>query len=238
MGAESNNLRRSSLGDDSPDHLKQIVKEILLTSVEPDGLTFNVDSISISEIRDDQEYTGQRIKFDVLLGKARIPLQIDIAYGDVVTPHDKVQEYPSLLGMPKPIIRVYPRETVVAEKLQAMVHLGIQNSRMKDFYDLLWLSKIFDFDGQILRRAIRATFQRRRTGIPPRLPLALSDEFAKDQVKEAQWGAFLKRSGVLSVPEDLSVVILKLRDFLEAPLNASRAAIPFERTWSAGGTWR
>lgn len=225
-------------GDSSAERLTRIFQEICCTEVEPDGLVFDVHSISLSEIREEQEYEGQRVKLMALLGKARISLQIDVAFGDAITPHVHEVDFPSLLEMPTPRIRTYPKETVVAEKLQSIIYLGMQNSRMKDFFDLFWLSRVFPFDGNVLVKAIRATFQRRKTDIPSQLPLALSDEFSLNPVKQTQWKAFLNKNGMLELPENFTDIIAKLRKFLVPALNAAAGNDIFPLSWPSGGPWQ
>ncbi|MCK4988124.1 MAG: nucleotidyl transferase AbiEii/AbiGii toxin family protein, partial [Desulfobacterales bacterium] len=183
------------------------------------------------------EYQGQRVKLTARLGNARIPLQIDIGFGDVIVPGAVETYFPSLLDMQKPLIKSYPKETVVAEKLQAMVVLGMQNSRMKDFYDLYIFANQFQFDGGILVDAISSTFKRRRTELPERMPLALSDEFSGDSQKLVQWKAFLRKSG-LQLDDDFRIIINYLRDFLSLPLNAAAKREKFNKSWKNGGPWK
>lgn len=225
-------------GDSSAERLTRIFQEICCIEVVPDGLVFDANSISLTEIREEQEYEGQRVKLMALLGKARISLQIDVAFGDVITPKVNELYFPSLLEMPTPRIRTYPKETVVSEKLQSIVYLGMQNSRMKDFFDLFWLCRMFPFDGHDLLEAIRATFQRRKTDIPSQLPLALSDEFSLDPVKRTQWKAFLNKNGILELPENLTDIIAKLRKFLVPALNAAAGNDTFPLSWPSGGPWQ
>jgi len=149
-------------GDDSSERLAEVFRKVCGVDVEPDGLVFDVDTVASAPIREEQEYQGQRVTLIAFLGKARIPIQVDVGFGDVVTPKAKKIRYPTLLDFPAPSIRACPRETVVAEKFQAMVMLGIANSRMKDFYDLYVLARDFSFDGNTLVRAIKATFKRRK----------------------------------------------------------------------------
>jgi len=144
--------------------------------------------------------------------------------------------YPVILdGMPQPQLRVYPRYTVVAEKLEAMVKLGILNSRMKDYFDLWVLSRHSDFDGAVLTRAIRATFERRGTDIPPGLPFGLTDEFAQHEQKNMQWAGFLRKNAL--EPMALATVIEALRGFLLPVLTALAAGDGFDRQWRAGAGW-
>ncbi len=133
---------------------------------EPDGLRFDPDTVTAERIAEDADYEGVRVTFMVYLERAKIPIQIDIGFGDAVTPPPVENNYPTLLGSTAPRLLTYPRETVVAEKLEAMVKLGIANSRMKDFYDMEVLSRTFSFDGKSLREAIHNTFERRGTELP------------------------------------------------------------------------
>lgn len=224
--------------ENSPIRLKTVFQEICSTEVDPDGLIFDKESIAISEIRDQQDYGGQRIKLISMLGKARISLQIDIAFGDFVAPQIEEYDFPSLLKQPSPRIRTYPKEAVVAEKLQAVVYLGMQNSRMKDFYDLLWLSRSFAFEGPILLKAIQSTFQRRKTGIPKEVPLALTDEFSNDKIKQTQWKAFLKKSDISGASESFADIIEELRDFLIPPLQVVSSGNLFSLSWPPEGPWQ
>lgn len=178
-----------------------------------DGILFQSDSIKADEIRKDANYAGIRVSMVGLLGSARIAIQVDIGYGDAVTPTPESATYPVLLDdFPAPQLRVYPRYTVVAEKIEAIVALGIANSRMKDYFDLWVLQQQGEFDADILRTAIIATFARRTRVLPRGLPVGLSDEFAHDAQKQRQWQAFLKKNLLDQV--SLSEVLGKLREWL------------------------
>ena len=224
-------------GNASSEHLQALFQKICKVEVEPDGLVFDESTVRVEEIRDHQEYQGQRIRLTARLGNARIPVQVDVAFGDVITPEAQEIEYPTLLNMPRPCIRSYPKETVVAEKLQAIAALGMVNSRMKDFYDIWIISRQFPFEGSILINAIKATFERRRTRIPKGIPIALSDEFVANQEKAIQWKAFLKRTLLEDQGVDFSLVINELRDFLIPPLRAIASGKPFFQFWKAGRSW-
>jgi len=176
-------------------------------------LIFDADSVRCEEIRDEQAYEGQRVRLLARLDNVRINIRVEIGFGDVVTPQAKRAIYPVLLDHAAPIVQAYPAETVVAEKLEAMISLGITNSRMKDFYDMWVLLREFDLDDNVLGEAIRATFERRGTPLPTTLPIALSDEFADDSIKQQQWGAFVNRSG-LSVEVALGDVVTLMRQRL------------------------
>jgi predicted nucleotidyltransferase component of viral defense system len=223
-------------GETEQEHLVKVFREICQIEVVDDGISFDPESVTVSAIRDQMEYGGSRIVINAELAKARIQVQIDIGFGDVVTPQPTEQEYPTLLKLPAPVLRAYPRETVVAEKFQAMVALGITNSRMKDLYDLWFIGSTFQFDGAVLVQALKRTFVRRDTDIPKELPFSLSDDFADDSMKISQWRAFIRRTGVLA-PEELMSVILFLRDFLLPPIAAAAADRQFPGIWTPDGKW-
>jgi len=228
-------------GDPSPNALRQAFQAVCRTEVEPDGLTFDEETMTIEEIRLEQEYDGQRIKLSARLAQARIPLQIDVGFGDVVTPEVQILDYTPLLDiLPAPHIRAYTRETVIAEKLHAMVSLGTLNSRMKDFYDICALANEFDCNGQTLCRAIQATFQRRKTPVPSELPLCLLPSFAEDEDRQRLWKGFLTRSASQDLSTDDFVTVLeKVRDFLGPPLlAASHDKAVFPSSWRAGKGWQ
>lgn len=145
----------------SVERLRDIFRELCQLPVTQDGLTFDPESVQVGEIREDNLYQGVRVTLMAGLGKARVPIQVDIGFGDVVTPKAVQTDFPTLLDLPAPRLAIYPKETVVAEKFQAMVKLGMANSRMKDFYDVWTLSREFDFDGGVLSTALQATFKRR-----------------------------------------------------------------------------
>ncbi len=185
--------------------------------VADDGMDFDAGSITTEEIREDARYGGLRVRLQGRLGNARCPLQLDVGYGDAVTPGPEEAVYPTVLDdQPAPRLRVYPRATVVAEKLEAIVSLGMANSRMKDYFDLRALAREGEVAAGLLADAIAATFTRRNTVLPPDMPLGLSDEFAKDPSKRAQWKAFLGRNR-LDAPT-LDIVVIEVREFVGEPL--------------------
>lgn len=219
-----------------PDLVRQF-QEICETPVEDDGVVFLRASIAGEEIREGDEYQGVRLTFEARLGVARIPIQVDIGFGDAVLPTPEILEYPTILEFPPPRLLAYPQETVIAEKFQSMVELGIANSRMKDFFDLWFLADRFDFDGPRLTQAIRATFERRRTALPIAAPLCLTAEFSGDRAKQAQWNGFLKRAGLDVKGLTLAQVAAKLETFLMPPTLAAAKDERFESHWPAGGPW-
>jgi len=224
-------------GDSSIERMVEVFRGVCGLDVEEDGLTFDPDSVEAGLIKEDQDYEGVRVNCTVRLGQARIILQVDVGFGDAVTPRAVDVQYPTILAFPAPVLPAYPRETVVAEKFQAMVALGIANSRMKDFFDLWCLARDFAFDGQKLAEAIGATFRRRETELPDDMPIALSEEFALDATKQTQWNAFLKKANV-GERIDLDEVLALLREFLLPPTGAIAGKKAFKLRWTARGPWR
>lgn len=186
-----------------------------------DGVVFDPASIRIEEIREQAGYGGLRVRLVGLLGKSRCSVQLDVGYGDAVTPGPDEIVYPTLLDdQPAPRLRAYPRVTVVAEKLEAMVSLGMANTRMKDYFDVRALAREGALDVRLLADAIAATFARRGTALPPGVPLGLSEEFARDATKLSQWQAFLRKNR-LDAPA-LELVVAEVRDFLVEPVRLAR----------------
>lgn len=199
--------------------LTKVFQEVVAMSVEDDGIVFDPKSVQADEIREDNVYGGVRIRLMGKLGTAEIPVQIDVGAGDAITPAPETTIFPTLLDFPAPHVRMYPAYTVVAEKFEAMVKLGIANTRMKDFHDVWFLAHRFEFDGPTLRKAIEATFARRQTNLP-QSPEALSETFANDPTKQAQWAAFLRRNGLTGITNQFSEVVAVLRKFIEPVLRS------------------
>ena len=224
-------------GAPSPERLQSIFSEVCSLAVDDDGLVFSPETIKAEQIKEDADYQGIRLRIECRLENARLTLQIDIGFGDAITPEPLSTTYPGLLEFPAPVLKAYPRETVVAEKFQAMVALGIANSRMKDFYDVWTLARQFEFDGALLSSAIRATFERRQTPIPTAPPLALTADFASDQSKATQWKAFLKKGKLVETPPSLTDVVKLLQDFLMPPTIAIREPPRSPYSWTTR-EWR
>ena len=225
-------------GDSSEPGLQKIFRELCNLPVDDDGLTLMADSVQVEVIRDESEYGGIRVRLFGDLAGARVPIQADIGFGDAVTPKAIEIKYPTLLGNPAPHLRAYPRETVAAEKYQALVNLGMANSRMKDFYDLWIIAREFDFDGRILSDAIRNTFSRRRTPLPEHASSGLSPEFHEDTQKNTQWNAFIRKGMLVTSPPSLTDVCLFLETFLLPPTQALTQDQDFKAKWKPGGPWR
>ena len=224
-------------GEPSESRLREIVGQLCRIEVPDDGLAFDPDSIVVEPMKEEEKYQGIRIKLICRLASARIPVQIDIGFGDAVTPEPVEIDYPVILGQDAPSLLAYPRETVVSEKYQAVVSLGMTNSRMKDFFDLWCLSRQFDFDGELLSKAMRATFERRETVLPTEPPLALTDEFAFDEQKQMQWNAFLKRGALQVDGHSFGDVLNQLAEFLLPPSSAAARGLTFQLHWRNGGPW-
>ena len=204
---------------------------------QDDGMTYLIDSLKAEEIREDNEYDGVRITLNGLLNQARIPLQVDIGFGDAVTPAPELIEYPTLFDGPAPQMKAYPRYTLVAEKLEAMVRLGLANSRMKDFYDIWLLSKLFGFDRLILGQAITNTFSRRRTPLPNAKPFAFTASFYEDPQKQIQWTAFVRKSKPDVPVGNLASVIADLSGFILPVIDGLRSEVSFEDNWVPEQGW-
>ena len=202
-----------------------------------DGIVFDAGTVRVQEIAEEKAYTGIRVNFIARLDGAKIPMQFDIGFGDAVTPGPESIDYPTLLDFPAPKLRAYPVYTVIAEKFHAMVVLGMQNSRMKDFYDLDAMSRRFEFDGKVLSDAVSATFSRRKTPLPDASPVALSDEFSSDQAKQRQWQAFVRRNKLSS---DLSLRNLTsaIQEFVMPVIERLRDGKKLAATWKPGGPWK
>lgn len=211
------------------------VREICALSVADDGLTYG--GATAEPIRETSEYHGLRVRLTAALAGARIPLQIDIGFGNAIEPPAIETEYPTLLDMPAPRIRAYPHEAVVAEKFHAMTVLGEINSRYKDFYDIHVLASRFGFDGERLVRSIGATFDRRRTPIEGALPVALTPRFYADDRRAEQWRAYLTRNRLPGAPDDLTAAGELIRAFLGPPWQALAAGRSFAGAWSPTGPW-
>ena len=206
-----------------------MLRDICLIPDVNDGLIFALNSLAAEAIKEDDIYHGVRLKLTANLAQARIPLQIDIGFGDLISPAPQDIDYPTLLEMPPPRIRAYSMEAVIAEKIEAMVSLGLLNSRMKDFYDVWYLARAFAFERRTLRAALAGTFARRHTPWSPESLLNLLTELGLDADKQAQWRAFLSR-GRLAAPEGFQTIVEAIRVFIVIP-----DIDPMH--WPAGGPW-
>jgi len=213
------------------DTLRDIFAEIAAIDSD-DAVTYDINSITTERIKEDADYEGVRIKITAYLDNTRKSLQFDIGFGDVVVPKPETLEYPTLLDMDKPVIKAYSKESVIAEKFEAMLYLAELNSRMKDFYDIYSLCSSFDFDGRVLYEAMFQTITRRGTHTPNN-PTVFSNDFASDKGKSTQWGAFKRRTGVgdnVDFPKVVEVIRAFLRPVYECIVNETE----FFGHWSNG----
>lgn len=223
-------------GEPTAERLRSIVRGICLCEVVDDGLTFDADSIDVAPIRAGDIYDGVRIQFQVYLGQARIPMQLDVGFGDVVIPAPVEIQFPSLLDLPVGNLRGYSQESLIAEKFHAMVMRGTVNSRVKDFYDLWLLSTIFEFDAQTLVQAIQETFERRQTALP--LDVSFLDPMLDDKSQaRTQWQAFLRRNQMADAPTELDIVVKRIEIFLQPLLSGGYDRQSVSGQWNAPGPW-
>jgi predicted nucleotidyltransferase component of viral defense system len=219
-------------GDVDGASLGEVFRAICAMPVPDDGVVFG-DRLEAAPIRGAAERGGVRVRTTAVIGGARVPIQVDVGIGDVVTPAPIEIDFPTLFDAPPPRLRAYPVETVIAEKLEALVVLGAANTRLKDYYDLWLIAQTFELRRSTLTVAVRRTFARRRTVLPLAVPAGLADAFATERA--AQWRAFLGRERMAAVPDALEDVLAGLRSFL-MPLFAGRERP--ERIWPSGGPWR
>ena len=218
------------------ERIVDLVKEMCRQEVEPDGLDFDPASVGGERIAEEAEYKGVRVRFHGCLGTARVSMQIHVGFGDAVVPGPIMADYPTILDLPAPRIRGYTRESVVAEKFHAMVLRGLLNSRMRDFFDVWVLSRQFHFEGGVLAAAVRETFERRDLEVDPRA-VALTDEFATDGTKAAQWRGFLRKGRLEGAPSDLAEVVAGIAGFLGPVARALHERRTFTVRWDAPGPW-
>ena len=209
----------------SEDNIRKLLQSACVQPVLDDGIRFDADSMEVERIKQAADYPGVRARFRGFLGSARVAMQVDVGFGDVVVPAPETIDYPVLLGMAAPRLRAYPLETAIAEKLQAMVHLGELNSRMKDFLDVWILCRHEAVKPAGLRKAIQATFAHRKTDIPVK-PVCFSSGFAKD--KQTQWAAMLRKNPDLPAPRDLKTALEDIRKAIEPIFEELAKAKPDE----------
>jgi predicted nucleotidyltransferase component of viral defense system len=229
-----------AIGSNDEASIRAVIETICAVACPEDGLIFDLNSLDLSPIRAEDEYQGQRVVMRTYLGKARIRLQIDFGFGDAVTPGPEDAEYPRLLdSLPAPWLRTYPQVVTVAEKFEAMVHLGLRNSRMKDFHDIWALSSAFAFGGPLLREAVGACFERRGTVWTRESPDVLGPAFYADGNLQARWSAYT-RGGVFRTPPPAAFESIgeRVRAFLGPVRDSIVGGASFEMHWGAGGPWK
>jgi predicted nucleotidyltransferase component of viral defense system len=222
----------------SLERLSSVFKKICEIKTKADGLYFLSESVQAEEIRGRAAFRGIRINLTGMLGKAKIPLQIDIGYGDALVPPAKFIRFPVLLSFPAPRIKACAPETLIAEKFHAAVDLGMRNSRMKDYFDIFHLSQKFDFKGKNLSRAIIATFERQKTQIPSKPPLGLSPEFSSNPAKKIQWKSFVAQANISLPDMSFDEVVTIVREFIMPAAGAAAKGKSFNNFWPARGLWK
>ncbi len=220
--------------DNSPEIIANIVRDICGIVDPDDGLFFDAESVVAQRIREDADYEGVRVRFRGQLGNARIHMQVDVGFGDLIHPPAVLVDYPTLLELTVPSLRMYTPETVIAEKSQAMVHLGSLNSRMKDFYDIWRISRQFDFEGKTLSEAIQNTFDNRGTEIVVFGDLV--QELLESEDIKTQWLAF-RRKVPVEAPDSFANILEPISEFLEPVLATIIAGQAFVKHWRAPGPW-
>lgn len=218
--------------------IEEIIKDVCGVEVIPDGLIFDSKTVKGIKIKEDADYEGVRVKFLGFLERARIPMQIDMAFGDVIYPKPKSIDYPVILDLPKPHLKGYPAESVVSEKFETTVKLGLLNSRMKDFYDIWLMMRQFNFDGADLTEALKKTFKHRKTPLPENRPLFAEEIYDEKSDRQTLWKAFLKKGDVKHAPEKLATTAKEIERFLIKPLGAINKGLPFNEAWKASGPWK
>ena len=224
--------------DSRIEKIEGVIKDACRVKVLPDGLAFGPETVKGERIKENADYGGVRVKFIGYLERSQIPMQVDVGFGDVVYPKPKIIDYPVILDFPKPKLKGYPPETVVAEKFEAMVNLGSANSRMKDFYDVWLMMRRFHFSGSNLSEALKRTFEHRKTPIPEGKSLFAEEIYDEKSDRQMLWKAFLKKGDIQHAPERLATVAKDIEGFLNKPLNAVKKKEEFKEEWKASGQWK
>jgi predicted nucleotidyltransferase component of viral defense system len=222
---------------DDADAVTATFRDLCAVASPDDGMTFVPESVRVEPIRESGQYHGLRVKLVAQLGNARLTLQVDVGFGDAIVPPATDGEYPTLLDGAAPRIRAYPPETVIAEKLHAMVTLGTVNTRYKDFYDVYSLSRSLSFDGAILRQATIATFARRGTELTDARPVSLGPGYYADTGRQAGWQRYLNRSALAGVPADFSLIGEANLLFLGPLWDALTGGSASSQAWMPRGPW-
>ena len=224
--------------DNQTSSIEKVIKDVCNFAVVPDGLIFDTATIRGRKIKEDADYEGVRVKFLGFLERSRITMQIDVGFGDVIYPKPKTIDYPVILDFPKPHLKGYTAESVVSEKFEAMVKLGLLNSRMKDFYDIRLMMRQFDFNGSELAEALKRTFRHRKTYLPEHRPLFAEEIYDEKSDRQILWKAFLKKRDIKHAPEKLRTTAMEIEEFIIKPLDAVRKGQKFVGKWKALGPWR
>lgn len=218
--------------------IEAVMRDVCDVPVDPDGLVFDSKNVQGRKIKEDADYEGVRVKFLGFLERSRIPMQIDVGFGDIIYPKTRVINYPVILDFPKPRLKGYPAESVISEKFEAMIKLGLLNSRMKDFYDIWLMMRQFDFNGLNLSGALKRTFEHRKTDLPKEQPLFAEEIYDEKSDRQTLWKAFLRKGDIENAPEKLAITAKKIEDFLIKPLDAISKRLEFNGQWEAPGPWK
>ena len=229
-----------ALGENDQEAVRGAVTTICNVPCPEDGLVFETENLQLSSIRDNQRYGGQRARLHAILGAARIPVQVDFGYGDVVTPGATEARLPTLIdGIPAPVLHVYPQVTTIAEKFETMVQLGIVNSRMKDFYDIWALSETFVFDGAELQQAVTRCFERRGTHLSAETLDVFATAFYSNAARRDLWQAYGRQGGLFNAPpNDFEDIGRRVQSFLGPVYASIQAGERFDLHWPAAGPWQ
>lgn len=218
--------------------IEAVVSDVCNVVVESDGLVFDAKTVQGRKIKEDADYEGVRVKFMGYLERSHIPMQIDVGFGDIVYPKAKAIDYPVILDFPRPHLKGYPVESVISEKFEAMVKLGLLNSRMKDFYDIWLMIHQFDFDGASLVEALKKTFNHRKTDLPKGQPLFAEEIYDERSDRQALWKMFLKKGNIKHAPEKLPITAKEIENFLIKPVEAINRTEDFVDQWKVPGPWK
>lgn len=218
--------------------IEQVMRDVCAVKTPSDGLIFDAKTVKGQRIKEDTDYEGVRVNFLGFLEKSKIPMQIDIGFGDVVTPKPSEVDYPTILDFPAPHLKGYTFETVVAEKFEAMIKLGTLNSRMKDFYDVWLMTRQFNFEGKKLAAAIKATFENRVTPLPSGKPIFAAGIYSEQSVQTIMWKAFLKNNPIKGAPDSFKAIVYAVEEFLTKPVAAITSGKELSSSWQAPGPWK
>ena len=219
-------------------NIEKAIRDVCKVLVIPDGLMFDPKTVKAQKIKEGADYEGVRIKFRGFLERARITMQVDVGFGDIIYPKPQPIDYPVILELPKPHLKGYTIESVTSEKFESMVKLGLLNSRMKDFYDIWLMMRQFDFDGSKLIEALKRTFGNRKTPLPESKPLFAKEIYDEKSDRQRLWKSFLKRGDIKHAPEKLGITAKAIEDFLVKPLETIKETQEFGEKWEAPGPWQ
>lgn len=223
--------------DNQVKSIEGVIREVCNVTAVSDGLIFDESTVKGYKIKEDADYEGVRVKFTGFLDRSRIPMQIDIGFGDIVYPQPKRMDYPVILDFEAFNLKSYPSESVVSEKFEAMIKLGALNSRMKDFYDVWLMLHRFNFDGKNLSEALKRTFEHRKTVLPIKTSLFAEEIYNKKSDRQMLWKAFLTKNDIKLAPDFLAESAREIERFLVKPISAIYQGIVFQQKWNPMQGW-